>query len=120
MQTKSKPPVCIDFDGVIHSYISGWAASHIVIDEPMQGAEDALNILIEDFTVLIYSYRCKDTLGREAIAAYMEKYALPYDYICMDKPIAVAYIDDNGYKFENWKDTVDYLEDKFGNDTKNS
>lgn len=34
----SKPILCVDFDGVIHSYASGWTKTDTVADDPVPGA----------------------------------------------------------------------------------
>ena len=37
-----KPTLCVDFDGVIHSYISGWKGADVIPDPPVPGAIEAL------------------------------------------------------------------------------
>ena len=34
----SKPILCLDFDGVIHSYSSGWKGAAVIPDPPVDGA----------------------------------------------------------------------------------
>jgi len=36
----SKPILLIDFDGVIHSYTSGWQGAGVISDPPVEGAFD--------------------------------------------------------------------------------
>jgi len=36
----SKPILCLDFDGVIHSYSSGWKGADVIPDPPVPGAFD--------------------------------------------------------------------------------
>jgi hypothetical protein len=35
-----KPILCLDFDGVIHSYTRGWSGANVVSDAPVKGAFD--------------------------------------------------------------------------------
>lgn len=70
----SKPIICVDFDGVIHSYSSGWKGAHIIPDVPVPGAIDALlGYLDAGFTVAIFSSRSKSLLGRFAMKRWLAK-----------------------------------------------
>ena len=43
------PPIlAIDFDGVLHSYSSGWKGSRNIPDPPVDGAIEWLNGLVSD------------------------------------------------------------------------
>ena len=69
---KFKPIICIDFDGVIHSYSSGWKGAHVIPDGPVDGAVDALLGLLEaGYDVAIYSSRSKSLRGRIAMKRWL-------------------------------------------------
>lgn len=74
MQTK--PILCVDFDGVVHSYTSGWSGATIIPDPPVPGALQWLWRATEWFDVQIYSSRSKDPMAREAMLAWMVHHAL--------------------------------------------
>lgn len=70
----SKPIICIDFDGVIHSYSSGWKGAGVIPDPPVPGAVDALlRYLDAGYDVAIFSARSKSILGRWAMQAWLRK-----------------------------------------------
>lgn len=49
--------VVLDFDGVIHSYKSGWKGAAIIPDEPVPGIKEVIDELRESFKVVIVSTR---------------------------------------------------------------
>lgn len=53
----SKPILCVDFDGVIHSYTSGWVEHDFIPDPPVSGAIQFLFEAVKHFDVKIYSSR---------------------------------------------------------------
>ena len=63
----SKPILCVDFDGVIHSYASGWKGEAVVSDPPVKGAVEWLWRATEFWTVQVYSSRSKSEGGRLAM-----------------------------------------------------
>jgi hypothetical protein len=66
--------VCVDFDGVIHSYASGWKGLTKIPDPPVDGAIDALFRLLDaGFEVAIYSSRSNSFLGRRAMQRWLER-----------------------------------------------
>jgi hypothetical protein len=63
----SKPILCVDFDGVVHSYASGWQGIDKIPDPPVPGALAWLMAATEHFDVQIYSSRSKQDVGRWAM-----------------------------------------------------
>lgn len=63
----SKPVLCVDFDGVIHSYSSGWKGADVVSDDAVPGAMQWLRSALERFTVCIYSSRTSQPGGITAM-----------------------------------------------------
>lgn len=69
-----KPILSIDFDGVIHSYKSGWKGAHVIPDPPVPGAIAALFRYLEaGFDVAIFSSRSKSLRGRWAMQRWLAK-----------------------------------------------
>lgn len=67
-----RPLICIDFDGVIHSYTSGWKGAHVIPDPPVAGAIDMLLTYLDcGFEVAIFSSRSKSLRGRWAMKAWL-------------------------------------------------
>jgi len=105
-----KPPIALDFDGVINSYKSGFVAINQIPDPPVPGALDAIRNYIDNgLKVHIYSTRCNSVTGLDAIRSYLSQHGLEKEYIDQvsiksGKPIAILYVDDRGYQFtgNNW------------------
>lgn len=57
MDADRKPTLCLDFDGVIHSYASGWRGAHVVPDPPVPGAIEAVLGYLAHFDVAVHSSR---------------------------------------------------------------
>lgn len=98
--------VAIDFDGVIHSYVSGWVGGpENCPDPPVPGAAKAIQSYLDaGFHVAVYSTRAETLRGRGAILQYLEALGFPATTpnlsVSSGKPIAVMYIDDRGYQFQ--------------------
>jgi hypothetical protein len=68
------PTIVIDFDGVIHSYTSGWKGIAKIPDPPVQGALDALFRLLDaGFEVAIYSSRSSSLRGRWMMQRWLQR-----------------------------------------------
>lgn len=101
----SKITLAVDFDGVIHSYTSGWKGEDKIPDPPVHDAIPFLGRAVEEFDVVIYSTRAKNLAGRKAIRDWLEKHGLHEETleqikITSGKPPAILYIDDRAYRFE--------------------
>ncbi len=68
----NKPTLCLDFDGVIHSYTSPWKGASIVSDPPVPGAIAFLREAVKEYTVAIYSSRSHQEGGLEAMQEWLE------------------------------------------------
>ena len=107
----------IDFDGVIHKNSKGYHDGTIY-DEPLQGVEEALKTLSEQYTLILFTTKAKPDRGLingrttiELMWEWLEKYNLSQyiSKVTSEKPRAVVYIDDKGIRFENWNDCIEDL-----------
>lgn len=84
MKDDFTPILAIDFDGVIHSYTSGWKGARAIPDPPVPGAIAWLRSLVFDqrdpfaprhahFDVCIFSSRSRHFGGRNAIKRWLLK-----------------------------------------------
>ena len=75
-----KPILCIDFDGVIHAYTSGWQGPRNIPDDIIPGAIEFLDKATGHFKVCIYSSRSRYLGAKRAmkkwIRAHYENYVL--------------------------------------------
>jgi len=71
MPTDKRPILCLDFDGVIHSYGSGWRGAAIIPDPPVPGAIEFLRAAAGEFCVHVYSSRSHQEGGIQAMEAYI-------------------------------------------------
>lgn len=66
------PTVSFDFDGVIHSYRSGWKGAAVIPDPPVEGIKEVIEQLISDgLCVVICSSRAESFEGQTAIAEWL-------------------------------------------------
>lgn len=104
-----KPILCMDFDGVIHSYKSGWQGADRIPDPPVEGVFDWMLEASELFDIHIYSSRSIEPEGRAAMEAWMkENCNVPILHLLTysaEKPRAMLTIDDRCIRFDgNWSD----------------
>ena len=94
-----KLSVVFDFDGVIHSYKSGWKGETVIPDPPTEGIGLAIYNLRKDYEIIIVSSRCRTTEGRDAIIKWCNQNGIYFDKVMKEKPPAVCYIDDRAICF---------------------
>jgi hypothetical protein len=72
----SKPILCLDFDGVVHSYTSGWKGARNIPDPPVPGALNFIAEAIEEgWDVVIHSSRARHWGGIGAMRSWLMKHA---------------------------------------------
>ena len=119
----SKPILCLDFDGVIHSYMSGWKGAAVILDPPVPGALQFIAAALEHFRVAIYSSRSGQPGGITAMREYLGRWSvdpvfgMPPDFDHgawgaiewpTEKPAAFVSIDDRALTFDgSWPSLAD-------------
>lgn len=129
--------ICLDFDGVLHNYTSGWQGAGTIPDGIVEGAIPALyKYLDAGKSIAIYSARSSQPGGIDAMKAFIQYHdkeyreSLLYNHDEEDllanpliqhlefpanKPAAKIYVDDRGVCFtgpDMW-DSILYLADNF-------
>ena len=105
--SKVNQTVVFDFDGVIHSYISGWKGVDEIPDPPVEGIREAISAIRDaGYRVVVVSTRCNNPLGAQAITRYLRKYDIVVDSILSEKPPAICYIDDRAILFDGHPETL--------------
>ena len=92
-----KKILCLDFDGVIHSYISGWKGPGIIPDVPVQGAIDFIIGIHKYFDIAIHSSRLNYPEGAEAIREYLVKHGIERNFIATQEEMG----SDFNWQWEN-------------------
>jgi hypothetical protein len=105
--------VSLDFDGVIHSYESGWTGPKPE-DPPVEGAVEFVKKLINaDFEVVLHSTRANTKEGKQGIENWLEQHDFPNLEVHVDKPHAEVYVDDRAFRFKgNFDKAFDFIKDK--------
>lgn len=69
------PILCLDFDGVLHSYKSGWQGAAVIPDPPVPGAINFLCNAIDHFQVHIFSSRSHQDGAIAAMKSWLALHA---------------------------------------------
>lgn len=107
----------IDFDGVIHNDNLGFHDG-TVYGEPIEGSLESIKLLSEFFNIIIFTAKAKKDrplIDGKSGAKLVEEWLLKHDVlkfvsdVTAEKPRALLYIDDKGFRFENWEDTMNFI-----------
>lgn len=106
--------ICVDFDGVIHSYASGWLGADVLPDPPNAGAIEWLRSMLSKFDVTILTTRGQYPEGREAVTRWLIAHGLRPEeaqriLVTNEKCAALVYIDDRAIRFEGKFPTADEI-----------
>ena len=102
---KARKTICLDFDGVLHRYESGWGDGTIY-DVPMDGAHDICwKLKGMGYNLVVLTAR--ENLGD--VCKWLMKYKFPDMSVTNTKPPAIAYIDDRAIRFVSWRDVYNYF-----------
>ncbi len=119
----TKPILCLDFDGVLHSYTSGWKGADVIPDPPTEGAMRFLWDASEHFSIAVFSSRTHQRGGLRAMRRWIETHFREHwasdrtraddilaeiDYPAF-KPPAMISIDDRALTFTGEWPTIDVL-----------
>lgn len=115
-----KKILCLDFDGVIHSYTSGWQGAAVISDPPVPGSMEFIAGAIEHFRIAIFSSRSNEPDGMRAMMRYMrkhltDKYSNRGDLVAniieypLVKPPAFVTLDDRALTFTGTWPAMDML-----------
>ncbi len=114
-----KPILCLDFDGVLHSYTSGWQGASIIPDKPVPGAVEFLKEATNEFEVHIFSSRSNQEGGIKAMQTWLEivvgeTYGMLPVWLDLiewptEKPPAMVTLDDRAITFTGKWPTIETL-----------
>ncbi|HLJ25350.1 MAG TPA: hypothetical protein VKY85_01425 [Candidatus Angelobacter sp.] len=92
------PIICLDFDGVCHSYTSGWKGARVIPDPPVPGMLEAIYQYSQHFEVNIFSSRSNQDGGIDAMRQWIIEELIvfsPWWTGLMPKHKAVEWVDEN-------------------------
>ena len=115
---KDKKTIALDFDGVLHTYESGWNGP-MPKDPPVKGSQEFVQKLIDKkYEVVIFSTRANTKKGKEGIEKWLKENNFPKLKVTNKKAHAEVYVDDRAINFKgNFKNILEKIE-KFKSWTK--
>lgn len=105
--------VCMDFDGVWSTYVSGWQGAGMIVDPPVPGVFETVRGYLSatpPLTIAVHSARSAQADGILAMRSWIDRYDTetrrPDQAPLVDelrfpfhKPAAKVYLDDRGVRF---------------------
>lgn len=92
--------LCFDFDGVLHSYHSGWKGATEIPDPPVPGMVEAiLRLQSLGWTVVVCSSRARHEGGPEAMREWLVAHGFGALPVTAEKVPAELYVDDRALRF---------------------
>lgn len=83
-----KPILTLDFDGVLHSYTSGWKGASVIPDPPVPGALEFIVTALDHFRIAVHSSRSHQWGGRRAMKRWMRVHMFRLAIDCnVDSPV---------------------------------
>ena len=107
----------IDFDGVIHDDNLGFHDGTIY-GKLIEGSLESIKFLSNSFNIIIFTAKAKKDrplVNGKTGTELVEEWLLKHDMlkyvsdITAEKPRALLYVDDKGFRFENWIDTMKFI-----------
>ena len=103
---RTKPTICLDFDGVFNNY-NGYDEDDL--GTPREGIKEFLETLSKDYTIEVCSVRRYTKIMKWLHEHNLLQYVAN---VTRYKPIAVAYVDDRGITFNgDYDETLKQLKD---------
>lgn len=113
--------IAIDFDGVIHNDNKGFHDGTIYGD-PIEGSLEAIKRLALKYKIVIFTAKAKSDRplidgrgGKFLVWQWLFKHGIAecISEVTAEKPRAAIYIDDKGYRFEDWDSTIKFMDENF-------
>jgi len=121
---KKRYIVCLDFDGVVHSYTSPWRGALHIPDEPVPEAFEFMqDCMMAGYDVVIHSSRARHIFGVWAMRRWLKKHAkergmwdghlapLRRVKFYRMKPPAVMTFDDRAERFTGLFPTISFIKE---------
>lgn len=113
--------ICVDMDGTICKNKTENQDYYEV--EPIEGAVETLQYLkSKGYYIVIHTARGMRTFNNnegkiiafhsKSLTDWLNKWKIPFDELLFGKPHVDYFIDDKGYRFDNWENTKNFLEKK--------
>jgi hypothetical protein len=104
--------ICVDFDGVLHSYQTPYSGDGEAPDPPVPGAIEWLSQIAEHFDVVIHTTRARSPEGQRAVRHWLHEHGWEPGMnatVTAQKVPALVYIDDRAWRFDGVFPTKDEI-----------